>query len=59
MKRLLLVAALGAGLFASVSPASACEFRQCAWGQIICSTVTCPRYCETVPVADRQVCVIR
>lgn len=58
MKRLLLTAALGAGMFATVTPADACEFRQCAWGQIICSTVTCPRYCRTVPVANRTICVI-
>jgi hypothetical protein len=56
MKRLLLAAALGAGLLTTVSPANACEFRQCAWGQIVCSTVTCPRYCETV--AGRRLCVI-
>ena len=56
MKRLLLAAALGAGLLATHTPANACEFRQCAWGKIICSTVTCPRYCETV--AGRTFCVI-
>ena len=58
MKRLLLAGALGAGLLATSTPANACEFRKCAWGQIICSTVTCPRYCQTVPVVGRQVCVI-
>lgn len=56
MKRLLLAAAVGAGLFAT-TPANACEFRECVWGKIVCSTVHCPRYCETV--AGRTVCVIR
>jgi len=58
VKRLLLAAALGAGLLATVSPANACEFRQCAWGQIVCSTVYCPRYCVYVSPANRSVCVI-
>jgi hypothetical protein len=59
MKRLLLAAALGASLFAATStPASACEFRQCAWGMLICSKVSCPRYCYTVSEVHKTFCVI-
>ena len=56
MKRLLLAATIGAALIGTHAPANACEFRKCTWGQIVCSTVYCPRYCYSA--AGRQVCVI-
>lgn len=61
MRRLLAASALGVGLLATLTPApaNACEFSQCAWGQIVCSVVNCPIFCYRVPVAERTVCIAR
>jgi len=62
MRRFLAAAALGIGVLATVAPAtpaSACEFSQCAWGKVVCSVVNCPIICANVPVADRTVCIAR
>ncbi len=49
MKRLLLAAALGAGLLGATSaPANACAFSQCPWGKVVCSVTRCPIYCTYV-----------
>jgi hypothetical protein len=58
VKRLLLAAALGAGLLgtASAPAANACEFSQCPWGRVVCSVVSCPVACPTV--AGQRHCLL-
>lgn len=59
MTRFLTATALGIGLLATVAPASpanACEFSQCAWGQIVCTEISCPT-CIDAGVVRR--CILR